>query len=233
MAPIWTARSPRSDDIRGQASEGQKSNEWATHSLYLPEDNHSRDQTEYNLEYQSIEEQEDPDLAGRCVLLVLHGVKARRRLLRNMRASGVRLLCYAAAVSPWASAYIDDNDWILGPVGDHHMALDAVKSWIKAETLRSQTDQGSESAPAASKSAIERHNTITSKIDAVMSYDEYGIQLASLIAEVSAWVSIMLPVLDITSTPDPFQQIYRPMLRFGPCPLSLRSLDYREASPPQ
>ena len=163
MAPIWTVISPRSEDIRGRASEGQTNNEWA---IDLPKENHLRDQTDFKLEYQSKEEQEDPDLAGRCVLLVLHGVKARRRLLRNMRASGVRLLCYAAAVSPWASAYIDDNDWILGPVGDHRMALDAIRSWIKAETLRTQTDQGA-------------------KIDAVMSYDEYGIQLASLLAEVS------------------------------------------------
>ena len=107
-----------------------------------------------------------------------------------MRDSGVLLLCYAPSVKPWASDLIDDSDWILGPVGDLRMALDAIRAWVEAEdtsvTRRTQTVQGMMPATLPCSSSTESYDRAKDKIDAVMCYDEYGVQMASLIAQVSA-----------------------------------------------
>lgn len=83
----------------------------------------------------------------------------RRRLLDSMKRSGVRLVCYASSPAPGLEAFVWADDWILGPPDNFEAALAAVQAWQAA-------------APRGGR-----------RIDHVMSYDEYGVQLGSRLAE--------------------------------------------------
>jgi hypothetical protein len=101
-------------------------------------------------------------LQGRCILLVLTGSIGRRRLLNRIQSLGVRVVCYASACN-WASQYIPEQDWILGPLSDHAAAEAAVQAWLQ---------QAPEASDSASELTQHRH------LDAVVCYDEYGLQVS-------------------------------------------------------
>jgi len=98
----------------------------------------------------------DPDLSGKCMLLVLIGSAGRRRLLHSMQSAGLKLVCYAPTKAAWAMQYITEEDWILGPPNDAAAAQQAVEAWL------------------ASPCSTGRR-----RIDGVLCYDEYGLQLAA------------------------------------------------------
>ena len=137
----------------------------------------------------------DPELQGRCILVVLPGAKYRHRLMRSMRAAGCRLVCYAPAISPWATAFVaEPHDWILGPIGDHGAALSAVKAWLHAEATPSCGYPQKAGPSCFHHPSSELGNDDNGKavygtgrgaaFDGVLSYDEYGIQLAAHLAQV-------------------------------------------------
>lgn len=115
-----------------------------------------------------------------------------------MKAAGVRLVCYAPAVvggRPWASAFMDDGDWINGPIGDPEAAMEAVHEWIAKE--RGRRGLGLEGAAcsgtqgtAARSSDLESASSGSVRtcdvFHGVVCYDEYGVELASALALVRA-----------------------------------------------
>ena len=137
----------------------------------------------------------DPELKGRCILLVLPGGKSRHRLMSSMKAAGCRLVCYAPAISPWATAFVAaPHDWILGPIGDHGAALSKVKAWLHAEAALSCGCPPKAGSSCSQSSGELGHDDDDGEavcgagrevaFDGVLSYDEYGIQLAAHLAQV-------------------------------------------------
>ena len=93
----------------------------------------------------------DLQLKGKTVLLVQPYCIRRRRLLYNLKSFGVRILGYQSNPTPGMSAFIADQDWLVGPPDDLDHALGQVQKWLQG------TDEG-----------------VMRSIDAIWSYDEYG-----------------------------------------------------------
>lgn len=88
------------------------------------------------------------------VLLVRVGGSGRCRVLHALKKSNVTLVCVDSVQSAWAQAYIDD--WIILPLTEHKHAIDAV---VRYE---------------------QEYNV---SFDAVYSYDDYGVAMASAIGD--------------------------------------------------
>ncbi len=121
----------------------------------------------------------DPDVVGRCVLIVLGGGRGRRRLLRSMHAAGARLVCLSPVMKPWAFEFISQGDWIVAPAGsDRHVALEAVRKWVDSQSHAACSQGEHEERQRAAPLTI---------IDAILCYDEFGLQLSAALAQVSIY----------------------------------------------
>lgn len=95
--------------------------------------------------------------------------------MRMLCAPGVRLVCYAPVKAEWASKYIHDQDWILGPPTDAEAAQRAVEAWLSTDPSR--------------------------HIDGLLCYDEYGLQLAARLRQAltipGPWCSTPPSVIEV------------------------------------
>lgn len=83
----------------------------------------------HKMESLDLEPSPDPELLGKTVLLILTGSKGRRRVLRSLACSGVRIICYSP-VKNWATEFIADQDWVIGPPDEPDAAQVCV--WVRS-----------------------------------------------------------------------------------------------------
>ncbi len=96
-------------------------------------------------------------MAGRTLLMVLSGTAGRRRIVQRLQRAGVRLVLYSPHLT-WVTAFVPEQDWILGPVDDAQQALARVQAWV------------------------QRQPSTKAAIDGVLCVDEFGVQLAAELA---------------------------------------------------
>ncbi|GAX83253.1 hypothetical protein CEUSTIGMA_g10679.t1 [Chlamydomonas eustigma] len=125
----------------------------------------------------------DPELIGRCLLIVFSGGRARRRLMHSLKLAGVRLVCYATQTTPWAQAYIPSEDWIIGPASDSLGAQAAVEEWLQKErSEQKQSNLAINDVGAVRQNRCLPGGASSSIFDGVICYDEYGLQLTATLA---------------------------------------------------
>ncbi|KAG1672031.1 hypothetical protein FOA52_008907 [Chlamydomonas sp. UWO 241] len=102
----------------------------------------------------------DPQVSGSTVLIVAPGSAGRWRLLHSMASAGARLVCYGCA--PGAAParlleYVRPGDWIPGPMDDEAAAEGAARAWLGSQP-------------------------VGTRLQGLLCYDEFGVELASRLA---------------------------------------------------